>query len=403
MASIRPGIRLTSPKGEVFEGHWRGNQINLSKNVGEFKFPFVPGGLTQDLGTGIAKYQLTWTFEGVGHEAQAEKFMQAFRLPGTWEVIHPTKGRLILQPVSIAERVEPINNAAATELDGEWLDASTPLPDASIPEEAITEQRKIVQASATTQLMNTVIYQTDPAYTTIRKETAKALVSYQTFIGPLPQNAASIPVGLVTKPDMMVLGGQIHALLNQPSSRLNTLTKQLQQYALFVKDMSTLPGRVLTDAEVNASALRELCAGAALAAMTGFITAGGLRTKSQALSASNLLLDTYRDMTLGLDKAQKASEGNTFAKQYFSQSETWGELSRLIALTVNFVLGQISQIAAEKWITITSPRSPIEVAAREYKGLGLDDGNFDLFIESNALKGHEILSLPVGRRVVVYV
>ena len=56
----------------------------------------------------------------------------------------------------------------------------------------------------------------------------------------------------------------------------------------------------------------------------------------------------------------------------------------------------------EKVILISVPTSPLILSIQEY-GENDIDANFDLFIASNVLKNTEILLLPAGRTVVVYV
>ena len=59
------------------------------------------------------------------------------------------------------------------------------------------------------------------------------------------------------------------------------------------------------------------------------------------------------------------------------------------------ILRRSFDLAAVRYITLQSNRVPLEIALTE----GMD---LDLFISANQLKGDDILLLPAGRRVAVY-
>ncbi len=56
-----------------------------------------------------------------------------------------------------------------------------------------------------------------------------------------------------------------------------------------------------------------------------------------------------------------------------------------------------------KRFTLSRPRAPIEITISEYGELGPEDSYLDLFIASNHLRSDEVILLPAGREVVVYV
>lgn len=67
-----------------------------------------------------------------------------------------------------------------------------------------------------------------------------------------------------------------------------------------------------------------------------------------------------------------------------------------------YLLRSVFDLSVEKRFKLEKRRAPIEITISEYGSLGDDDSNFQLFIDSNGLKGNDILILPEGREVVVY-
>lgn len=90
-------------------------------------------------------------------------------------------------------------------------------------------------------------------------------------------------------------------------------------------------------------------------------------------------------------------------KQYFSQTATYTSIVNLYTIAMQLLLSQFYNLKTEKRITLKTPRSPIEITVTEYGSLGIDDFYYNLFLTSNNLTGSEILLLPAGKEVVIYV
>ena len=122
---LQPSIKLTSPAGIEFEALSRGGERTREKKIGIFGYPDIPGDVTQDLNVNSTKYPLDIFFTGKNHDIEADEFWTATAETGLWEVVHPVKGILSLQFMSVREGINPITegNRIGLSLLSRWLSA----------------------------------------------------------------------------------------------------------------------------------------------------------------------------------------------------------------------------------------------------------------------------------------
>ena len=153
----------------------------------------------------------------------------------------------------------------------------------------------------------------------------------------------------------------------------------------------------------NIAATHELFLTSVLVTACQVSTTGQLETRTQAINAAESILSIFETMTETLDGLQEEFEDLEIDFQYFSQSQAWQDLAILVSLTTDYLLQASFGLAVEKIIVLNRPMTPADVVVQEYGTHGEEDSNLTLFIESNELKATDILLLPAGREVVVYV
>ena len=120
---LQPTIEFTSPEKNQFSALWRKDSRTLAKTVGVFKYPKVKGATTQDLDVGASAWPLTFYFDGDDHDIEAARFMKVVAEErGLWNVIHPVKGPLDLQLLTVTENIDPMNAGPFTEFTTEWIE-----------------------------------------------------------------------------------------------------------------------------------------------------------------------------------------------------------------------------------------------------------------------------------------
>ena len=414
---VQGTIELTSPDGEVFSAKWAGNSRSVEKKLGIFTYPKFDGAVVQDLGLTGTRYPLELNFDGPDNDLESSRFFDSFSARGSWQVQHPTKGMLTLQPVSITENIEPVESGSITVFNTEWLQSVSPASIVSTAQLAafIRSQSRNVDDVALAQVTDTARQQSAEEVNAIKGATETTLSVYDKTIaalletsGDLAAKAAGIRRGIAdtldtTPLDLTVLGGQIQAVMRTPSKVTGDILQTLKPFADFIDQISNLPDEVADQNYLNILAIRELFLTSANSSMALISSTSTLNTRAQALEAADLLSLQFQTITDSLDVAQKQFETLRVDQQYFSQSISFVESAQIIAGATRYLLETSFNLAIEKRFTLDRERAPIEITITEYGELGDEDSNFDLFIASNQLKNDDILLLPAGREVVVYV
>lgn len=417
LSRLKGNITLTSPDGSSFIAKWFGDPRSASKQLGIFNYPKFDKQIIQDLGIAGVAYPLTIAFDGPDNDLESSRFFEALNARGIWLIDHPTKGRLFLQPVSFKEIIAPVESGSLTIFQTEWLDVA--LPDSIISVEQLSalveEQALAVEIASLDQLIDISDQSTTENIQAIKSTTEKSLSIYDQTIKPLADLSESVSAKveairrsiddtLSASPiDLTVLGGQIQALVRGPAVITGDVLEILQSYQDFIDKVSAIPADVATRTERNIIAIMEIFSISANSASNLISVRSKPVTRAAAISSLVVISDQFIQVTDALDVMQENYIDQLIEDQYFSQSQSFVESSIMTAQTAAFLLSISFDLAIEKRFTLKEDRAAIEITITEYGDLGENDANFDLFIDTNALKDDQILMLPTGFEVIVYV
>ncbi len=116
-------ILFTSPELNVFSGKWISGERSGEKKLGIFDPPRFKGSIIQDLNVKSTAYPITVYFDGPFHFKDANKFWKALsEESGQWEIVHPTKGILVLQLSTFREVIDPTTSGDVTVFETSWLE-----------------------------------------------------------------------------------------------------------------------------------------------------------------------------------------------------------------------------------------------------------------------------------------
>lgn len=405
---------LASPLGNIFYALWTGDNVSGKKRNGIFEFPKVAGGIVQPLKLGVLTYPLSFYFEGDDNDLEAIKFVNALKEDGPWAIVHPVLGELELYPATFNVNIDPVNSGNMTKFETEWIYAK--LEDLVIEfSNPLSEIGLNVNATSVAKLAENVDQETPGLIAQIAKDVQEVadmvstnLETLYTQFADVNKNIQSIKRSITTTVDQAVIdvtaiGGQLQALIQLPAQLDLEVHQRLDAYKKVLLDAySFLPG-TNTAEDKNAVEAVEIVIVSTLMAITQVITTGELKTRSEAAALIDEVSSLFSDATDNLDNVQNLFNENTIDKQYFSQTDSYAFTYQLISLANRQVLTSAFDLKIEKRFVISKPRAPIEITITEYGGLGKNDINLDTFIDSNSLKGNDILLIPAGREVVVYV
>lgn len=414
---LKGKITLTSPDGSTFSAKWFGDDRTVVKQLGIFTYPKFDKQIAQDLGIAASQYPLTIAFDGPDNDIESSRFFDAIKSRGVWLIDHPTKGRLFLQPVSFKESIAPIQSGSVTILQTEWLDVALPASVVSVEQlsSLVEAQALAVETASLDQLVAITDQSNVKNIQAIKSAAKKSLAAYDETITSLSELSSSVSAKveaikksiddtLSSSPiDLTVLGGQIQALVRAPAVITGNVLKHLQNYQSFVDKILKIPGNVIDQTNLNVIAITEIFAISSNTSSNLISARSRPETRATAISSLILISDQFIQITESLDVLQESYTDLLIEDQYFSQSLSFVESSIMSAQTAAYLLSISFDLAIEKRFTLKQNRAPIEITITEYGELDENDANFDLFIDTNALKADQILMLPEGFEVVVYV
>lgn len=414
---LQPQITLTSPSGLIFTAKWAGDNISAEKDLGIFKTPGVKGVKVQDLELGAKSYPLTIHFDGPDNDLIADQFTTALSEKGEWQVTHPVKGEITLQLVSYGEAVQPITSAGITTVTSEWLEITDDTDKISASQlSGLAKAQDIqLQGTGSDQLDQVASLNTADKAGKFKTAVENTVTAFDLTLANITDQVAEvqaqadsikrgIDVVLADSPiDVLSIAGQIQALVALPNLVVTDLSAKIETYSRFADRILNISPEAASPAGINTAAVQEMALTAALGAV-------GVASVSSALSSRQSVIDSiesnftlFKTITDGLDVIQEIYSDELLSRSYFSQSETYPDAAQMVGLTVAYLIKSAFDLAVEKRIVLTERENPVMIAMREYGGPGENDENIDLFYSSNELTGQEILILPVGKEVVVYV
>lgn len=391
-------LTLTSPAGNLFLARWAGNKRSKHKKLGVLEYPLARGAVVQDLDIGPEEYDLTFWFDGPDHDRMAERFWQACAERGPWNIVHPVKGHRTLQLVKVREAIEPVTSGNITEFETEWIEPGVNNPEVSAAQIASNARSKVadVRDTAAGQAANVISVAPQGLGPAVHRLLARMAAVKATVMG-VSARITEIRRGILMLMDGTVastagLAGAISNLITTPALIIDDLGARFDYYDKVLTDAFTT-----TDSTVDMpdAAVRELTVVSALTGMAESLIEAEFASRDEALGyLERLHASTLRAIN-GLDSLQDRFAAAPIDQRYFSQSESYHDLLDLMMQTRDLLLRRAFDLSVAKYITLTRGRAAIEIALTE----GVD---YDSFIAANKLRGDEILLLPAGRTVVVY-
>ena len=406
---LQPEIGFVSPGGAEFSAFWRGDPRNMAKKLGIFEFPGIAGVVVQDLDVGATTYSLNFFFEGPNHDLISRKFFEAIKERGSWQIDHPTLGRGRWFLVSITEDIQPVEAANITAFKSEWIEPTEGGPVAAAPQIAAVVRAKAIRLDAVVadQAGDIVDLSKPSLITQFTNKVSEAAVKIKETLGPLTTQVAEINAqmesvhrGLTTALtsatlDVVGLASQVQTMIKLPSLVAGDLLTRLDFYIQLIGDFVDPPEGRPTPVTVNTAAVEEIATVTALVAIAEVAVTGELATREEAIAVIEKVTAVLNSVINGLDYNQEQLDSASIEDQFISQLSSFNDSSLLISAINDLLLRQSFDLAVSRRFTLKKPRTPVEIAFAENQDI-------DVFISVNNLKSEDILLLPAGREVLVF-
>lgn len=416
---LRSEMVMVSPEGQEFSANWRQSPRSIDKKLGIFNYPLVRGSVVQDLDVQSDRWPLTFFFDGPDHDLVADAFMNACRQRGQWSITHPVYGFKGLQLMTITEVIAPLDQGNIREFNSEWIEPIDPqtLKTAAELAGAVGVQSDLVAISAADQFVAGLDISDSFSITNAINSVTNAV---NEFLGPIAALNASIQSEFLAvqraTQDLLAaailnplsIAGNLQALVELPLLAINDIRSRLSAYANLAGAMFGIQpdeGEV-NPAGKNKAQIQQIAMTSTITANAKIVTVdpaeGGLNSQAQAVQTAQDITTQYDLIVNNLDESQELFEDQDIENQHFSQEQSHNETMLLTRQAVDFLLQSSFNLKVERRFKLDRPRAPVEIAIIEYGGPGENDANIDLFIESNKLKGNQILLLPALTEVLVY-
>ncbi len=414
--TVRDSIKLISPNGIPFVAEWVGDERTKSKKLGIFSPPLVSGSIVQDLDINAPQYPLTLYFTGQAAALSARLFWSAFDEQGVWVIIHPVLGSLKLQPVTITDSIQPVNDVQRRVFQTEWI---LPIDEGAFAGISsllaiVDAATSLADASAAAAYVANIKQATFGEVQTLKNSVLGSVASVKQMLGAssrdssIPSEMDEIEAGIVATLETTPISGTslavgLQKFIRLPSLGMTSVDEGFQQYtALITSNLETGP-QAADNEGLNEIATQELTLSACNSTLAQISTISGLSTRAEAIGFAEQIIDGFANITAILDETQVLYQDIRIDNQYFSQSKSYNDSAILTARAAQYLLNASLDLKVEKRFKLSREMSPLVVTVQEYGTLGEGDANYHQFVDSNKLKGDEILVLPAGREVVVYV
>lgn len=410
---LKPEIKLTDSQGQVHTAAWRGDDVVATRRIAEYDAPLVEGTQIQDLAPRGRRWPLTLYFHGPAHDVDAMRFLDAFTtVAGSWDVLHPVYGLLKLQPITVTLKVSPVDEGGITVAETDWIEPARGAAQLAVPVVAsqIAALAGVADADALASFAELAQSADPAALASLASAGTQALgVLRASPLSTLAQTVGSVrsafdqaytqTLAFLTAPvlDLIAIGQGVQQIMALPATIQADLTAKLSSYATMLVAVGASFFPAAGEEARTATVMTELVLTAGVTNMARCTAVGIPRTREQALAAMDTVAAALADVTTMLDAAQTAQDG-----EHFSLRATYTTLSQLVALVQALMLRLMFDLRVAKRFPLDRPRTPLEITLTEYGTLGDGDEMLDLFLLSNGLIGQDVLLLPAGREVVVY-
>lgn len=410
----------TSPSGVRLEFDFEDVARTTPKRTASFDFARVNGTYVQSNGRGGRICPLTCIFSGADCDLDAKAFEDAVLEDGEGRLEHPLYGTFQAVPMGDIERSDKLKTGAGeATVSVTFVDAiGTVYPDPSV--DALGEVGSLADTYDVAQAQefaDNVDVSTVAGIEGIKTQVAGLLDTARVTVGAALADSAEQQRAFTDALD--TIEQSLDTLAEAPATLAASVIEALSIPAQDVADISAIltaligfgvevrardgstPSDYVVDDAIPAGStvaasngfhVARLFSAAALSSSASAAAPAAYVARPGAVSAAVALLDE-------LDAHVAWSDTGYETLAEVDTGASYQALLALVATTAGYLVQRSFLLAAERRITLTRPRTIIDLAAELYMSV---DDQLDRLIDDNELTGDEMIELPTGAVVVYY-
>jgi len=403
-----------APSGVRFPFQYEDVSKSSTKRTSEFNFPDVDGTYVQDNGASGRRYPLRIFFWGANHDQEADSFEEALRERGRGRLEHPRYGTVVVVPFGDINQRDDLKTAANQSVLEvtffETIDLFFPVGQ--------TDPASVVLASVdayrnTAPEQYTILYRLDDPVleSSLKNEYLRALDVTNSGLADVVADQSQtiqsrfddIFTSITSSIDLLVgdpltLVGQTIQFVGTVAAGLQNIAGRLVGYGAIITAIITGDDAVAVPDNDGRNAndfyTRALFAMTANLGQVESTINTTFNTKTEALTAAEIILDASREITDWLDDNYESLEEIDTGEIYQAYQEA-------VSVCAGFLVEISFSLKQERTVILDRPRSLHDWAAEVYGKI--DDDTLNFIINSNSLTGDEIIELPRGRRLVYFI
>ena len=405
-----------SPSGDRFEFDYEDVSRTTEKRTAAFSFPRIDDNYIQDNGYGSRQYALRCIFWGDDCDRLATGFEGALLEPGVGKLEHPLYGTFNVVPFGRIQRRDGLTSAANQSVVDVtfWTTTGVVYPSAQkAPKNevyAAIESYKTAQSQSYGDSMEVAAVQAQQSVRAVVDEQVKVADKYLSSIANATEAATrefrawqqTINTGInVLVGNPVLLAGQMVNMLLAPARAVIGIQNRLVAYVDFLRvtfSAKTFQQAVPTNRRQQVDVANEfrtldMNSQAALVAMALSAVESSYRTKPEALSVAEALLDQLATVAAWREAGYASLASDDFGARVNALDDgiAWQEATKVISTCVGYLVLVAFTLAPERVYVTDRPRTVIDLASELY---GDVDDSVEFLIASNNLTGAEILEVP---------
>ena len=406
----------TSNGGQRLTFQFEDVSTSFTKKGTVFQFPDSNETYVQELGSTGRSLPLRCIFSGADCNIQADKFEDAIRAKGVGILEHPMYGRFSVVPFGEVKRIDAIKTAANQTIieltffqtQGLIFTNDQRDPTTEIKADNSGYINAIVFEYAKTFNANSIGNRTDSKsyFETLKEDVQKQLAPIAAVTSSVQRQFAAIDRSIDNNFDLflgdpLTLANQLVQLIQSPARSSALISEKLNTYSNMAKriirdgsDAINLLGDMLTFRTADLST-SSYVSGMVLSSINS-----SYDTRSKAVSAAEILIDQFSELSTWRDDNFQNLNGTSNVGEEVDVGESYQLLQKMIAQAAGYLVQLSFELVSERRIILTYERSLHDVVAEYY---GDTDEKFDFFINTNNLSGTEIINLPAGKEIVIFV
>ncbi len=404
---VRGSISLISPNGIRFDAKFQKDTMNGEKKIGLFDMPNFRGTIGQDLGVKGFRYDFPIFFDGESPDLMTKQFLKSTEEKGTWQVVHPVNGFMKLLLISFSVDNDPTRSGGLYKINTNWIHTENFIKRSNYKNDSLS----FFSENETDGLLS---FDFKDASSMKRKslEFAEKITNLLSPVFELNAEINAQVLGIYngikeyaesSEYNALSVAGQFQNLVKLPSLIKEDIDKSIESFQAMTDSVFEMSPETANDKNFGIAKMQELVLGQTINGLGYVLLNSDFSNRKTAIDTIDRITTLYDKIVNKLDEISEIFANQNLEDTYFSQSKTYTSGLYGLDSAISYVLNNVFNLSIEKTIIISEPIPAIGLCINEYGTLGENDENFDFFIKTNGLTGEEILELPVGREIVIYV